>query len=59
MNDDGTGQTPLTSNTAQDRHPDEQPLVSGGGDTTPPVLNTPSTVSANATSPAGAAVTYW
>ena len=42
----------------QARHPDEQPLDSGGGDTDARVLNTPSTVSANATSTAGAAVTY-
>jgi TolB protein len=59
MNVDGTAQTPLTNNSAQDRHPDPQPLGSGGGgDTTAPILHLPANVTVDATSAAGAAVFY-
>lgn len=59
MSPDGQGQTALTTNAAQDRLPDWQPLVSGGGgDTTAPVLTLPADQTVNATSPAGAAVTF-
>jgi Tol biopolymer transport system component len=59
MDPNGANQTQLTSNTALDRLPDWQPLpTSGGADTTPPVLSVPANITVNATSPAGAAVTY-
>ncbi len=58
MNADGSGQTPLTLNTALDRVADWQPVPSGGGDTTPPVLTVPGNITADATLPTGAVVSF-
>ncbi len=58
MNADGSGVQQLTHNTAVDRVADWQPLTSGGGDTTPPLINLPGPITVNATSRAGAPVSF-
>jgi Tol biopolymer transport system component len=62
MNADGSGATRLTNNGApgntfpEDWFPSWQPIKTG--DTTPPVITVPAPITANATSPSGAVVTY-
>lgn len=58
MGKDGSGQTQLTFNTALDKFPDWAPQLSGGGDTTPPLLAVPGNQTVDATGPAGAVVTF-
>jgi Tol biopolymer transport system component len=58
MNADGSGVVQLTDNTATDRVADWQPLVTGGSDTTPPTLVLPGPITVDATSPAGAVVSF-
>ena len=58
MNADGSGVVQLTHNTALDRVPDWQPVTLGGSDTTPPAIVAPGPITVNATSPAGAAVSF-
>ncbi len=55
---DGSAQTRLTSNRAADRLPDWQPIPLGGADTEPPSVNVPADIFVDATSPAGATVTF-
>lgn len=62
MNADGSDATRLTNNGApgntfpEDWFPSWQPIKTG--DTTPPVITVPAPITANATSPGGAVVTY-
>jgi len=56
INVDGSGFTRLTNDTASDFEPSWQPVVAG--DTTPPVITVPGSITVNATSPTGAVVTY-
>jgi Tol biopolymer transport system component len=58
MNADGSGVVQLTHNTATDRVADWQPLVTHGGDTAPPTLELPGPITVDATSPAGANVSF-
>ena len=58
MNADGSGVQQLTHNTAIDRVADWQPLTFGGGDTTPPLIILPASITVNATSRAGAPVSF-
>ena len=57
MSANGSGVQQLTNNSASDRVADWQPLV-GPGDTTAPSMVLPGFVTVDATSPAGAVVTY-
>jgi len=57
MNADGSGVLQLTNNDAVDRVADWQPLTSGG-DATPPQLSLPGPIAVDATSSAGAAVSF-
>jgi hypothetical protein len=64
MNVDGSGATRLTNNAPpgntlpEDWFPDWQPFQLVGPDTTPPTLQVPSDITVQATSAAGAVVTY-
>ena len=59
MNADGTGVVQLTNNEATDHVADWQPLTMSNNDSTPPELTVPALpVIVDATSPAGAVVTY-
>jgi Tol biopolymer transport system component len=56
INTDGSGLTRLTNDTANDLEPSWGPV--GAGDTTPPLIDVPSSITSNARSPSGAVVDY-